>query len=184
MGDSTNHFRPKHFSARNRRRCGNAILESVFTILPTFALIFAFVDFGLLLFRSATLQNAVQGQDASVEAVVQQDAMGMVPLPARYLVLHKASFQSSVVVLPDSQCHKELAKYNLSGLPGSKYLLYVETMRSFPTFGKAFEEENTPVDRPGGTTSRSKANRHSGRYSLLRALHLPTPERSGSRTNG
>lgn len=69
------------------------MLEGVFTILPTFALLFAFVDFGLLLFRWATLQNAVregcryaitfqtasgQGQDASIEAVVQQYAMGIV----------------------------------------------------------------------------------------------------------
>jgi Flp pilus assembly protein TadG len=76
-----------------RRRSGSAMLEAAFTILPTFALIFAFVDFGLLLFRWATLQNAVregcryaitfqtatgQGQDASIEAVVQQFAMGMV----------------------------------------------------------------------------------------------------------
>jgi hypothetical protein len=175
MGDSTNHLRPKHLSVRKRRRSGNAILESVFTILATFALIFAFVDSG---------QNAVLRQDASVEAVVQQDAMGMVPLHPQYLVPHKASFQSSVVVLPNSQCHKELAKYNLTGLPGSKYLLYAETMRSFPPFGRAFEEENPPVDRPGGTTSGSKANRHSGRYSLLRALHLPSPEQSGSGTNG
>jgi Flp pilus assembly protein TadG len=69
------------------------MLEAAFTILATFALIFAFVDFGLLLFRWATLQNVVregcryaitfqtatgQGHDASVEAVVQQFAMGMV----------------------------------------------------------------------------------------------------------
>jgi Flp pilus assembly protein TadG len=69
------------------------MLESVFTILPTFALLFAFVDFGLLLFRWATLQNAVregcryaitfqtgsgEGQDASIKAVVQQYAMGIV----------------------------------------------------------------------------------------------------------
>lgn len=69
------------------------MLEFAFTMLPTFALIFAFVDFGLLMFRWATLQNAVRegcryaitfqtgsglGQDASVEAVVQQYAMGIV----------------------------------------------------------------------------------------------------------
>jgi Flp pilus assembly protein TadG len=73
------------------------MLEAVFTILPTFALIFAFVDFGLLLFRWATLQNAVRegcryaityqtnpygtttlGQNASIEAVVQQFSMGIV----------------------------------------------------------------------------------------------------------
>jgi Flp pilus assembly protein TadG len=77
----------------SRRRSGSAIVESVFTILPTFALIFAFVDFGLLLFRWATLQNAVregcryaitfqiangQGQDASIEGIVQQYGMGIV----------------------------------------------------------------------------------------------------------
>jgi Flp pilus assembly protein TadG len=83
----------KGLSSRNRKRSGNAIIEGVFTILPTFALIFAFLDFGLLLFRWATLQNAVRegcryaitfqtgnglGQDASIEAVVQQFAMGIV----------------------------------------------------------------------------------------------------------
>jgi Flp pilus assembly protein TadG len=83
----------KPLSPRNRRRSGNALLEGAFTILPTFALIFAFVDFGLLLFRWATLQNAVRegcryaitfqtvtgdGQDASIESVVQQYAMGIV----------------------------------------------------------------------------------------------------------
>jgi Flp pilus assembly protein TadG len=80
-------------SSRSNRRSGQAILESVFTILPTFALMFAFVDFGLLLFRWSTLQNAVRegcryaitfqtlsghGQDASIEAQVQNFAMGMV----------------------------------------------------------------------------------------------------------
>jgi Flp pilus assembly protein TadG len=93
MVDSTKQIQRNPLNARNRRRSGNAMLEGVFTILPTFALLFAFVDFGLLLFRWATLQNAVregcryaitfqtangQGQDASVEAVVQQYAMGMV----------------------------------------------------------------------------------------------------------
>jgi Flp pilus assembly protein TadG len=78
---------------RDKRRSGNAIIEAVFTMLPMFALIFAFVDFGLLLFRWCTLQNAVRegcryaitfqtsgnlGQDASIEHIVQQYAMGIV----------------------------------------------------------------------------------------------------------
>jgi Flp pilus assembly protein TadG len=77
---------------RSRRQSGNAIIESVFTILPTFALICAFVDFGLIIFRWSTLQNAVRegcryaityqtgagGQDAAIEQVVQQYAMGLV----------------------------------------------------------------------------------------------------------
>ncbi len=93
MVDSAKQIQKKPLSERNRRRAGSALLEFAFTMLPTFALIFAFVDFGLLMFRWATLQNAVRegcryaitfqtsnglGQDASVEAVVQQYAMGIV----------------------------------------------------------------------------------------------------------
>lgn len=93
MLDSTKQIPKRVLSERNRRRSGNSLLEAVFTILPTFALIFAFVDFGLLLFRWATLQNAVRegcryaitfqtqtglGQNASIESVVQQYAMGIV----------------------------------------------------------------------------------------------------------
>src|ERR1700729_373142 len=87
MVDCAKQIQTIPLSRRNRRRSGNALLEGVFTILPTFALIFAFIDFGLLLFRWATLQEAVRegcryaitfqtatgkGQDVSVEAVVQQ----------------------------------------------------------------------------------------------------------------
>ena len=86
-------LRPKISLRRRRRQGGNALLEGAFTILPTFALIIAFVDFGMVLFRWATLQNAVRegcryaitfqtgtglGQDASIEAVVQQYALGLV----------------------------------------------------------------------------------------------------------
>ena len=93
MVDSAKQLQIKPLSPRNRRRSGQALLEFALTILPTFGLIFAFIDFGLLLFRWATLQNAVRegcryaitfqtvtgdGQDASVESIVQQYAMGIV----------------------------------------------------------------------------------------------------------
>lgn len=83
----------KCMKPRDRRRSGNTIIEMVFTIMPTFALIFGFVDFGLLMWRWSTLQNAVregcryaityqtlsgQGQNASIEAQVQTYAMGIV----------------------------------------------------------------------------------------------------------
>src|SRR6202167_5581549 len=78
---------------RRRRSGGNAIVEAAFTLLPTFAIIFAFVDFGLMIFRWSTLQNAVRegsryavtfqtmagdGQDISIETTVQNFAMGFV----------------------------------------------------------------------------------------------------------
>jgi hypothetical protein len=81
-------------SARRRRRSGgNALIESVFTLLPTFAIFCAFADFGLALFRWNTLQNAVRegcryaitfqraggsGQDASIQGIVEQYAFGFV----------------------------------------------------------------------------------------------------------
>jgi len=80
-------------AARHRKSHGNVILESVFTLLPTFAFIFAFTDFGLMMFRWSTLQNSLreatryavtfqtqagQGQDASIQRVVQQYALGFV----------------------------------------------------------------------------------------------------------
>lgn len=79
---------------RRRRSGGNTLVETVFTILPTFALIFGFVDFGLVIFRWSTLQNAVRegcryaitfqtknagtGQDASIREVVERNAFNMV----------------------------------------------------------------------------------------------------------
>jgi Flp pilus assembly protein TadG len=85
--------RMRSSGARKRNSNGNVILESVFTLLPTFAFIFAFTDFGLMMFRWSTLQNALRegtryavtfqtatglGQDASIEGVVQQYALGFV----------------------------------------------------------------------------------------------------------
>jgi Flp pilus assembly protein TadG len=79
--------------SRRRSGGGNTILECAFTLVPLLALVFAFADLGLLLFRWSTLQNAVRegcryaitfqtsgglGQDASVEAVVQKYALGVV----------------------------------------------------------------------------------------------------------
>jgi Flp pilus assembly protein TadG len=79
--------------SRRRRSSGNIIVESVFTMLPTFAMILMFVDISLMLFRRSTLQNAVRegcryavtfqtapstGQDASIEAVVQRYALNFV----------------------------------------------------------------------------------------------------------
>jgi Flp pilus assembly protein TadG len=79
---------------RRRSSGGNTLIETVFTILPTFALICAFADFGLVLFRWSTLQNAVRegcryaitfqttssgtGQDASIKSIVEQYAFGFV----------------------------------------------------------------------------------------------------------
>jgi len=89
MLDSAKQIQRKPLSRRKR----NPLLESVFTLLPTLALVFAFVDFGLQLSRWATLQEALregcryaitfqtvtgEGRNASIEAVVQQYGMGLV----------------------------------------------------------------------------------------------------------
>src|SRR5271168_777679 len=81
-------------SARRRRAsAGNALVEWMFVLLPTFALITAFFDISFALFSWTTIQNAVregcryaitfqtnggQGQDNSVKTIVQQNSMGLV----------------------------------------------------------------------------------------------------------
>lgn len=70
-------------------------MESAFTLIPTFALIFAFIDFGLMLYRWSSLQNAVRegvryaitfrtqtspalGQTDSIKAIVEKNSMRLV----------------------------------------------------------------------------------------------------------
>src|SRR5580658_6537410 len=80
-------------TARRRKSSGQAIVETAFTFLPMLALIFGITDFGFMIFRWTTLQNAVRegvryavtfqtsgalGQDASIQAIVQTYAMGIV----------------------------------------------------------------------------------------------------------
>ncbi|MBI4892043.1 MAG: pilus assembly protein [Acidobacteria bacterium] len=78
------------FGTRRRQR-GNAILEGGMVLVPLMALIFAFIDHGLAIFLQNTFQHAVRegvryavtyqrmagmGQDASIQTVVQRNAMG------------------------------------------------------------------------------------------------------------
>jgi len=85
--------RTPRVSRRRRGAGGSIMVECALTLLPLMALIFAFADFSLLLFRWSTLENAVRegcryaitfqtsgalGQDASIEQVVQQYALGVV----------------------------------------------------------------------------------------------------------
>jgi Flp pilus assembly protein TadG len=82
-------------SLRRRQSGGNALIETAFTLIPTFALIFAFLDFGLMLYRWSSLQNAVRegaryaitfqtqtspvlGQVASIQTIVERNSMRLV----------------------------------------------------------------------------------------------------------
>ncbi len=76
---------------RRRRQRGNTLVETALIFLPLFAIIFAILDFGLVIFIKSTLQNAVRegaryavtyqlksgmGHDLSIKTVVQQNALG------------------------------------------------------------------------------------------------------------
>lgn len=76
---------------RRRRQRGNTFVETALIFLPLFAIIFAIIDFGLVVFIRSTLQHAVRegaryavtyqlkpgyGHDGSIKAVVQQNAIG------------------------------------------------------------------------------------------------------------
>lgn len=76
---------------RRRRQRGNAMLETALIFLPLFAIIFAILDFGLVIFIKSTLQHAVRegaryavtyqlkggmGHDLSIKTIVQENALG------------------------------------------------------------------------------------------------------------
>ena len=78
---------------RRGKSGGQSIVESAFTMLPLFALILGTADFGFMIFRWTTLQNAVREgaryavtfqvdssghQDTAIENQVQSFAMGFV----------------------------------------------------------------------------------------------------------
>jgi Flp pilus assembly protein TadG len=93
IGRNVTRTRKSVSESRRRRSGGHVIMESAFTLLPTFALICMFADVGLAMFRWTTLQNAVRegcryaitfqtsgssGQDASIGQVVEKYSMGLV----------------------------------------------------------------------------------------------------------
>lgn len=76
---------------RSARRRGSATVETALILLPLMALVFAFVDHGLVVFLQSTFQHAVRegvryavtyqtsgglGHDASIRQVVAQQSMG------------------------------------------------------------------------------------------------------------
>lgn len=77
--------------SRGGRRKGNMILETTLVLVPLLALIFAIIDFGMVVFLKSTFQHAVRegvrygvtyqtmqgmGHDASIKSVVQYNSMG------------------------------------------------------------------------------------------------------------
>ena len=85
--------RTKASARRKKASGGNALLEWMLVMLPTFALITAFFDITFALFSWSTIQNAVtegcryaitfqtitgDGQDLSIETTVANDSMGLV----------------------------------------------------------------------------------------------------------
>ena len=85
------HYPAKPVSLRpTRGQKGSAVLESGLVILPLMALLFALMDFSVVLFLQNVLRHAVRegvrfavtqqtgagGQDAAIKAVVQTDTFG------------------------------------------------------------------------------------------------------------
>ncbi len=76
---------------RRQRQSGSALVESALVLLPLLALVFAFFDYGLMIFLRSTFQHAVRegvryavtyqtlggmGHDASIREVVMRNSMG------------------------------------------------------------------------------------------------------------
>lgn len=159
-------------SRRRRRSGGNSLVESVFTLVPTFALIFAFLDFGLMLFRWSTLQNAVRegcryaitfqtqsglGQDASIKNVVQQYAMGFVTAsssPQRIFVNYYDLDDVNTPINPGGNIPGNLVEVSVQGVP---FTWLFPLSGTFTGSGVFYRSSGTPLtlsvyssDRLGG----------------------------------
>ena len=93
-----------HTGGRSRHRVtgqkGSAILEAGFVILPLIALLFALMDFSIILFVQNVLRHAVRegvrfaitqqtgagGQDAAIKATVQTNAFGFLSDPSKITI--------------------------------------------------------------------------------------------------
>ena len=67
--------KPNRTSKRNRRRSGTVIMELGIMILPTFAIIFGFLDIGFALFTWNTMQNAAR--EGTRYAITMQTQSGL-----------------------------------------------------------------------------------------------------------
>ncbi len=125
-------------SARRRATSGgNVMVECAFTLLPMFALLLGFIDVGMMVFRWATLQNAVRegsryaitlqtsgtlGQDASIEQVVQSYAMGLVKTtdsPNRIMVNYYSPTDLNTPITTGGNVPGNIVEVSVQGIPFS-----------------------------------------------------------------
>jgi len=122
-------------SARRKRTSGgNALLEWMLVLLPTFALITAFFDVSFALFSWSTITNAAregcryaitfqtngaQGQDASIEGVVAANSMGL--LPASSTLIHVNYFTiiapTTPIAAPGGNVPGNIVQVSVQGYP-------------------------------------------------------------------
>ncbi len=125
-------------SARRRKSsCGNVIVECAFTLVPMFALILGFVDVGMMIYRWSTLQNAIRegcryaitfqtsgglGQDASIEQVVANYAMGVVKTtdsPNRIKVNYYLPTNMNTPIVSGGNVPGNIVEVSVQGVPFS-----------------------------------------------------------------
>ncbi len=147
------------------------IVEWVWTMVPLLAMIFAFLNFGLLLFRWSTLQNAVRegaryavtfqpetgkGQDASIEDRVQMFAMGFVradDTPQHIFVKYYS--QAGTQVTSSGNQPGNVVQVSVEGLPLNWSVPWMAPlmMGTVPTFSLNIYSSDVLGGLPYGVTS-------------------------------
>ncbi len=128
---------PKASARRRKSSGGNVIVECAFTLVPMFALILGFIDVGMMIYRWSTLQNAIRegsryaitfqtsgglGQDASVEQVVANYAMGIVKTtdtPNRIIVNYYSPTNMTTPIVSGGNIPGNIVEVSVQGIPFS-----------------------------------------------------------------
>jgi Flp pilus assembly protein TadG len=119
---------------RKRTSGGNALLEWMLVLLPTFALITAFFDVSFALFSWSTIQNAVRegcryaitfqtsgtnGQDTSIAGVVAANSMGLLPSSSSLIQVNYFTIQAPTtpIAAPNGNVPGNIVEVSIQGYP-------------------------------------------------------------------
>ncbi|MGD1091184.1 MAG: TadE/TadG family type IV pilus assembly protein [Bryobacteraceae bacterium] len=126
--------RTKASLQRKRTSGGNAMVEWMLVMLPTFALITAFFDITFALFSWATIQDAVSegcryaitfqtisgdGQDVSIETTVANDSMGLVTVAGGLINVnyYTQAAPTTAIAAPNGNVPGNIVTVSIQGYP-------------------------------------------------------------------
>jgi Flp pilus assembly protein TadG len=152
---------------RSYRQKGSELVEFGLTIVPLFGFIFLIVDLAWMIFAQVTLQNAVRagvryaitgqtitglGQDASIKAVVQDNAVGFLAGSSGLSKIVISYYDPVSLTATNSNAGGNIVKVSLSGFTVSPFGPILRS--ATPITINALSADRMEANGPNGTPAR------------------------------